>query len=71
MYLVFRCDCGRALYAKERTIKKRCICGKIIKLKDRKILHKVENGETASEVIRKLQEENYGSGYLTTADKIH
>ncbi len=70
MYLVFRCDCGRALYAKESVTRKNCVCGKTLKIKDRRILHKTEDAQTASEVIRKLQEEKYGCGYLTTADKI-
>lgn len=70
MYLVFRCNCGRAVYAREGVSQKRCVCGKILKVKGRKILHKAEDAQSASEMVRKLQEEKYGSGYLTTADKI-
>ncbi len=70
MYLVFRCNCGRAGYAKEGVIRKKCVCGEILKIKDRKILHRTDNIQSASEIIGKLQEEKYGSGYLITADKI-
>jgi hypothetical protein len=70
MYLIFRCNCGRAGYAREGVIRKKCVCGEILKIKDRRILHKTESVQNASEIIRKLQEEKYGSGYLTTADKI-
>ncbi len=71
MYLVFRCNCGRAGYAKEGVIRKKCVCGEILKIKDRKILHRTENFQSASDIVRKLQEEKYGPGYLITADKIH
>ena len=70
MYLVFRCDCGRATYAKEGVSQKECVCGKKLKVKTRRILHKVEDAQAASEMVRKLQEEKYGGGYFTTADKI-
>ncbi len=70
MYLVFRCNCGRAVYSKEGVIRKSCVCGEVLKVKEMKILHKAENVLSASEIIRKLQEEKYGSGYLTTADKL-
>ena len=70
MYLVFRCDCGRAVYTKEGVSKKECVCGKNLKVKSRRILHKVEDAQTASEMVRKLQEEKYGGGYFTTADKV-
>ncbi|MGA2676632.1 MAG: DUF1922 domain-containing protein [Methanobacterium sp.] len=70
MYLIFRCNCGRAGYAREGVIRKKCVCGEILKIKDRRILKRTDNVQNASEIVRKLQEEKYGSGYLTTADKI-
>ncbi|MEN6592402.1 MAG: DUF1922 domain-containing protein [Methanobacterium sp.] len=70
MYLIFRCNCGRAIYAKEGAKQKTCICGKTWKVKDRKILKKAPDAETAAEMVRKLQEEKYGGGVFTTADKI-
>ena len=33
MYFIFRCDCGRALYAKEGVATRKCVCGKTIKVK--------------------------------------
>ncbi len=39
-------------------------------MKDRKILKKAPDAETAAEMVRKLQEEKYGGGVFTTADKI-
>ena len=70
MYLIFRCSCGRALYAKEGVSQKKCVCGKIFKVKDRRILKKAPDVETASEMVRKLQEEKYGGVVFTTADKL-
>lgn len=70
MYLIFRCDCGRATYAKEGVSQKKCPCGKNIKVKSRRIIKKTEDVQTASEIIRELQEEKYGNAFFTTADKI-
>ncbi|NYB27576.1 MAG: DUF1922 domain-containing protein [Methanobacteriaceae archaeon] len=70
MYLIFRCNCGRAIYAKEGAKQKTCVCGRTWKVKDRKILKKAPDAETAAEMVRKLQEEKYGGGVFTTADKI-
>jgi Domain of unknown function (DUF1922) len=70
MYLLFRCDCGRALYAKEGVSQRKCTCGKTLKIKSRRIILKTEDVQTASEMVRELQEEKYGGGYFTTADKL-
>ena len=70
MYLVFRCNCGRALYTKKGVAQKKCVCGKTLKVKSRKILHQTPDAQEASEMVRKLQEEKYGDGYFTTANKI-
>lgn len=70
MYLIFRCTCGRATYTKEGVKQKRCVCGKTFKVKDRKILKKAPDAESAAEIVRKLQEEKYGGGIFTTADKL-
>lgn len=70
LYLVFRCSCGRATYVKEGVLRKKCVCGKTFKVKDMRILHKAPDAETASELVRRLQEEKYGGGYFTTADKL-
>ena len=70
MYLVYRCDCGRAVYSKEKVATKKCVCGKNLKVKERRIIVKVEDIGQASDMVRKLQEEKYGEAFFTTADKI-
>ncbi|MGE0064847.1 MAG: DUF1922 domain-containing protein [Methanobacteriales archaeon] len=62
MYLIFRCDCGRALYTREGVKTRRCVCGKTIKVKSRRILGKVESFQDAAYMVRKLQEKKYGPG---------
>ena len=70
MYIIFRCDCGRAVYSKEGNASKKCVCGKNLKVKERRIIAMVQDAEQASNMVRELQEEKYGSAYFTTADKI-
>lgn len=70
MYIIFRCDCGRAVYSKEGAASKKCVCGKNLKVRERRIIAKVEEVEQASDKIRDLQEEKYGDAFFTTADKI-
>ena len=53
MYFIFRCDCGRVLYAKEGVATRKCVCGKTLKVKGRRIFKKVETREEA----KKLREE--------------
>lgn len=60
MYFIFRCDCGRVLYAKEGIATRKCVCGKSLKVKERRIFRKVETAEEASEAVRKMQEEIHG-----------
>ncbi len=71
MYLIFRCDCGRGMYAKEGVATRKCVCGKTIKVKTRRIIKKVEDFQTASDEVRDLQEEKYGGSFFTTADKVN
>jgi hypothetical protein len=70
MYILFRCDCGRAMYSKEGVASRKCVCGKNIKVKERRIIAQVEEVDQASDMVKELQEEKYGSAYFTTADKI-
>jgi len=70
MYLIFRCDCGRAVYAKKGVERKKCVCGKSLKVAERRIIAKTEDHQTASEKVQELQEEKYGGAYFTTADKL-
>ena len=52
MYYIFRCDCGRVLYAKEGVATRKCVCGKTIK---------VETREEASYAVQEMQDEIYGN----------
>lgn len=70
MYIVFRCDCGRAVYSKQGAATKKCVCGKTLKVKERRILAITEEADQASAKVRELQEEKYGSAIFTTADKV-
>jgi hypothetical protein len=70
MYLVFRCDCGRAVYTREGVKQKKCVCGKNLKVAERRIMAKTEDAQKAAEKVQELQEEKYGGAFITTADKI-
>lgn len=61
MYLIFRCDCGRALYAKEGVATRKCVCGKTLKVKSRRIFQRVATREEASEAVQQMQNEIYGN----------
>ena len=54
MYLIFRCDCGRVLYAKEGIATRKCVCGKTIKVKGRRIFKKVNTREEASYAVQEM-----------------
>ena len=69
MYLIFRCDCGRVLYAKGVATRK-CTCGKTIKVKSRRILQKVETAQDATYVVQKMQEQIYGDTTFKTAEEV-
>lgn len=69
MYLVFRCDCGRALYSKEGNKTRKCVCGRTVKIKSRRIFGKADTFEDASAIVRKLQEEKYGWCEFTNPTK--
>ena len=70
MYLIFRCDCGRVLYAKKGVATRKCTCGKTIKVKGRRILQRVETAQDASYAVQKMQEEIYGNTMFTTAEEM-
>lgn len=69
MYVIFRCDCGRVLYAKKGVKTRKCTCGKTLKVKGRRILQKVETAQEASEAVQKMQEEIYGGTMFRTANE--
>ncbi|MEE0025685.1 DUF1922 domain-containing protein [Methanobrevibacter sp.] len=69
MYLIFRCDCGRVLYAKEGIATRKCVCGKTIKVKGRRIFKKVNTREEASYAVQEMQDEIYGNtGFILASD---
>ena len=69
MYLIFRCDCGRVLYAKEGVATRKCVCGKTIKVKGRRIFKKVNTREEASYTVQEMQDEIYGNtGFILASD---
>ena len=70
MYLIFRCDCGRVLYAKEGVATRKCVCGKSLKIKIRRIFKRVDTAEEASNAVRQMQEEIHGGTGFVTADKL-
>lgn len=70
MYFVFRCKCGRALYAKEGVATRKCVCGKSLKVKERRIFKKVESVDQASESVRNMQEEIYGGTAFKKANEL-
>ena len=61
MYFIFRCDCGRALYAKEGVATRKCVCGKTLKVKSRRIFQKVATREEASLAVQEMQDKIYGN----------
>ena len=61
MYLIFRCDCGRALYSKQGVATRKCVCGKTLKVKERRIFKKVETREEATLAVQEMQDEIYGN----------
>ena len=69
MYLIFRCDCGRVLYAKEGVATRKCVCGKTIKVKGRRIFKRVNTREEASYAVQEMQDEIYGNtGFILASD---
>ena len=69
MYLIFRCDCGRVLYAKKGRATRKCTCGKTVKVNDRRILQRVETAQEASWAVQRMQEEIYGGSMFSTAEE--
>jgi Domain of unknown function (DUF1922) len=70
MYIIFRCDCGRAMYTRKGVDQKKCVCGKKLKVNKRRIIAETNEHLNASEIVQKLQEEKFGKAYFTTADKL-
>jgi len=70
MYLIFRCDCGRALYAKEGVATRKCVCGKTLKVKSRRIFKKAATREDASLAVQEMQDKIYGNTDFQRASEL-
>ncbi|OPY52352.1 MAG: hypothetical protein A4E48_01172 [Methanosaeta sp. PtaU1.Bin060] len=55
MYIVFRCTCGRHLYALQDAKTRTCPCGKRTNLRKAKVLAQAEDARSAGEIVRRLQ----------------
>ncbi len=69
MYLIFRCDCGRVLYAKEGIATRKCVCGKTLQVKSRRIFKKTLTREDATRAVQEMQDELYkNTGFMKASD---
>jgi hypothetical protein len=55
MFIVFRCSCGRHLYAPKDAKTRTCPCGKRTVLRKARILAEADDAIAAGEIVRKLQ----------------
>jgi len=55
MFIVFRCSCGRHLYAPKDAKTRTCPCGKRTTLRKARILAEADDAIAAGEIVRKLQ----------------
>jgi len=55
MFIVFRCSCGRHLYAPEGAKTRSCPCGKRTQLRSVRVLARAEDARAAGEAVRRLQ----------------
>ncbi len=55
MYIVFRCSCGRHLYALRDARTRTCPCGKRTDLRKTRVLAEAEDARAAGEIVRRLQ----------------
>jgi hypothetical protein len=55
MFVVFRCSCGRHLYAPKDAKTRTCPCKKRTLLSKARILARAEDAYAAGEIVRKLQ----------------
>jgi hypothetical protein len=62
MFVVFRCSCGRHLYAPEDAKTRTCPCGKRTQLSKVRILARAQDAFKAGEMVRRLQ---LGEGSMT------
>ena len=59
-FIVFRCACGRHLYAPKESKTRSCPCGKRNNLSKVRVLAEAEDARTAGEMVRRLQMAEHG-----------
>ena len=69
-YIIYRCDCGRALYSKNDKKTRKCTCGKTLKIKERRIFKTVETINQAIISVQEMQEEIHGGPGFIKANKL-
>jgi len=60
MFVVFRCSCGRHLYAPKEAKTRSCPCGKRNVLAKARVLAQAQDAADAGEIVRKLQMGEHG-----------
>jgi hypothetical protein len=55
MYIVFRCSCGRHLYAEEGSKTRTCTCGKRVQISKARVLARAEDARAAGDLVREMQ----------------
>ncbi|MCX6672843.1 MAG: DUF1922 domain-containing protein [Methanothrix sp.] len=60
MFVVFRCSCGRHLYAPLDAKTRTCPCGKRNHLSKARVLAQAKDAYAAGEMVRKLQLGGHG-----------
>ena len=60
MFIVFRCACGRHLYAPKESKTRSCPCGKRNSLAKVRVLGQAEDARTAGDMVRRLQLGEHG-----------
>jgi hypothetical protein len=60
MFVVFRCSCGRHLYAQFGAKTRTCPCGKRTLLSKARVLAQAEDAYAAGEIVRRLQLGEHG-----------
>ncbi|VVB71912.1 Uncharacterised protein [uncultured archaeon] len=70
MFVVFRCRCGRHLYAPKDAKTRTCPCGKRTLLCRARILARAEDAFAAGEVVRRLQLGEHGMTGFRSAKQL-
>jgi hypothetical protein len=55
MYIIFRCRCGRHLYAQREAKTRTCPCGRRTRLDVVRVLGQAEDATAAGDLVRRMQ----------------